>query len=99
MTLWRDEPQCSPDDAPGLGVLAGGVDDGHQGHPADVADVAVDEELEVGEVDQGEVAIVQVVMGVVLLLVFRNILQYLHQMFSVHVTLNVWLLSMWAENR
>ena len=73
-------PQCSPDDGPGRGVLAGGVDDGHQGHPADVADVVVDEELEVGEVDQGEVAIVQVVMRIVLL-VFRNIL---HQM-------NVWM--------
>ena len=39
-----------------------------------------------------EVPIIQVVMGVVLL-VFRNILQNLHQMFSVHVTLNVWMLS------
>ena len=98
MTLSAELKEPPPDHGPGLGVLAGGVDDGHQGHPADVADVIVDEELEVGEVDQGEVAIVQVVMGVVLL-VFRNILQNLHQMFSVHVTLNVWLLSMWAENR
>ena len=80
MTLSAELKEPPPDHGPGLGVLAGGVDDGHQGHPADVADVVVDEELEVGEVDQGEVAIVQVVMGIVLL-VFRNIL---HQM-------NVWM--------
>ena len=51
----KEVPQPPPDHGPGLGVLAGGVDDGHQRHAADVADVIVDQELEVGQVDQGEV--------------------------------------------
>ena len=48
-----------PDDVPGVLVLHGGVDDGDYCEGGDVADVAVDEEPEVGDVDQGEVAAVQ----------------------------------------
>ena len=59
MTLSAELKEPPPDDGPGLGVLAGGVDDGHQGHPADVADVIVDEELKVCDVDQGQIAAVQ----------------------------------------
>ena len=40
-------------------MLHGGVDDGDEGEGGDVADVAVYEEPEVGDVDQGEVAAVQ----------------------------------------
>ena len=85
----RDEPQCSPDDGPGRGVLAGGVDDGHQGHPADVADVVVDEELEAGHVYHSEVSVIQMVMRVVFFMIRKNIFQHVHEMFSVEVTLNL----------
>ena len=49
-------------------MLHGGVDDGDYCEGGDVADVAVDEEPEVGDVDEGEVAAVQLSVGVRLVL-------------------------------
>ena len=80
MTLSAELKEPPPDHGPGLGVLAGGVDDGHQGHPADVADVVVDEELEAGHVYHSEVSVIQMVM--------KSIFQHFQEMFSVEVTLN-----------
>ena len=49
-------------------MLHGGVYDGDYCEGGDVADVAVDEEPEVGDVDEGEVAAVQLGVGVRLVL-------------------------------
>ena len=43
-------PRSSPDHGPGLGVLGGRVDGGHQGHAPHIANVVVDDKLEIGEV-------------------------------------------------
>ena len=48
--------QYSPDDISGGLVLHGSVDQGDQGDVGHVADVGVDQELEVGDVDQRQVA-------------------------------------------
>ena len=89
MTLSAERKEPPPDHGPGLGVLAGGVDDGHQGHAADVADVVVDEELEAGHVYHSEVSVIQMVMRVVFFMIRKNIFQHVHEMFSVEVTLNL----------
>ena len=88
MALSAELKERPPDHGPGLGVLAGGVDDGHQGHRADVADVVVDEELEAGHVYHSEVSVIQMVMRVVFFMNRKNIFQHVHEMFSVEVTLN-----------
>ena len=53
-------------------MLHGGVYDGDEGEGGDVADVAVDEEPEVGDVDEGEVAAVQLSVGVRLVLLILH---------------------------
>ena len=80
MALSAELKEPPPDHGPGLGVLAGGVDDGHQGHLADVADVVVDEELEAGHVYHSEVSVIQMVMRVVFFMIRKNIFQHVHEM-------------------
>ena len=62
----------SPDNVPGVLVLHGRVDDGDYCEGGDVADVAVDEDPEVGDVDEGEVAAVQLSVGVRLMLLILH---------------------------
>ena len=45
-----------PDHISGSLMLHGGVDQGHQGYVGHIANVSVNQELEVGDVDQRQIA-------------------------------------------
>ena len=59
LDIGQNRGQYSPDDISGGLVLHGGVDEGDEGNVGHIADVGIDQEVEVCNVDQRQIAAMQ----------------------------------------